>query len=57
MPYFRQLHLTTIITYAILAIIASRFINIHFIHLLNAGLLSAILYQILEWKYGIEEEE
>ena len=58
MLYAKKLQLTTIIVYAIIASIASKFLDIHWIHLLNSLILSAILYHLLEWKYScISEEE
>ncbi len=58
MTFARKLHLIGIIFYSIIAGIASKFLNIHWIHLLNGLMLSAILYHILEWKYDwIEDGE
>jgi len=33
------------------AIFSSKFLDIHWIHVLTVLLLSSILYQILEWKF------
>ncbi len=58
MTHAKKLHLTTFIIYSIIASIGSKLLNVHFIHILNALILSAILYHLLEWKYDwVEQEE
>ena len=47
----------TYIIYSIIAGIVSKYLNVHWIHVLNALILSAILYQILEWRYDWVEED
>ena len=56
MNYAKKLHLITFVVYSIMASIGSKFLNIPWIHLLNALILSAILYHLLEWKYDWVEE-
>jgi len=55
MTFAKKLHLTAIILYTIVAVVISKFTQIHFIHIFNGLMLSSILYNLLDWKY--EEEE
>ncbi len=57
MNYAKKLHFTTFIIYSIIASIGSKFLNVHWIHILNALILSNILFHILEWKYDWTEQE
>ena len=57
MNFAKKFQLIHYIIYSIIASIASKLINVHFIHVLNALILSAILYQILDWRYSYEEGE
>lgn len=58
MNYAKKLHLITLVIYSIMASIGSKIFDIHWIHVLNALILSAILYHLLQWKYDwVEEEE
>ncbi len=56
MPHAKQIQFMTYIIYAIIASVGSKLLNIHFIHILNALILSNILFHILEWKYDWIEE-
>jgi len=55
MTFAKQLYLTAIIVYSIIAMIISKFTQIHFIHIFNGLMLCSILYNLLDWKYGEEE--
>ena len=52
-----QIHLFTVIIYGIISTFGSKLLNIHWIHILNGLMLSAILYHLLDWKYNYEEED
>ncbi len=56
MTHAKKLQLMTFVIYSIIASIGSKILDIHWIHILNALILSAILYHILEWKYNWVEE-
>ena len=55
MTFAKKLHLTAIILYTIVAVVISKFTQIHFIHIFNGLMLSSILYNLLDWKYGVDD--
>lgn len=55
MPYSKQIYLTAIILYTIIGSIVSHFTDISFIDVFIGFMVCGIFYQILDWKYGIEE--
>lgn len=57
MTHAKKLQFIYILIYSIIASIGSKILNIHWIHLLNTLILSAILYHILEWKYSWVEKD
>ncbi len=58
MNHAKKLQFMYFIIYSIVASIGSKLLDIHFIHMLNALILSAILYHILDWKYDwVTKEE
>ena len=57
MNYAKKSQFIYFIIYSMLASIGSKFLDVHWIHLLNALILSAILYHILEWKYDWVDKE
>lgn len=52
----KQLYIATLIIYPIMALVGSKFLHIHWIHLLNTLLLCAIFHHLLEWKYDHQED-
>ena len=56
MTHAKKLQLMTFVIYSIMASIGSKILDIHWIHLLNALVLSNILFHILEWKYDWTDE-
>ena len=54
----KKLTIIGIVLYTVIAHICAKFIDVHWIHVLNTFLLASILHNILEWKYDwVSEEE
>ena len=56
MNFVKKLHIMAIIIYTIGAFIIGQLTKIHFIHIFNAFMLSGILYNLLDWRYGEIDE-
>ena len=52
----KQVYLAGIIIYSVLSFIIQAITSIRWIDAFTVFMLSGIFYQILEWKYGNEEE-
>ena len=55
MTQAKSIYVFAIILYTILAYFSSKFFNIHWVHIFNTLMLSSILFNILDWRYGYEE--
>jgi len=56
MPLSKQLFISAIILYSVVAFLTSKIVEIHYIHIFNTLMLSCILFNLLDWKYGVEED-
>lgn len=57
MTISKQIFLSAIFLYTIIAAVISRFTNTSFIDIFNAFMLSCILFNLLDWKYGEEDSD
>lgn len=55
MTLAKQIYVSAIILYTVLAFIGSKFTQLSIIDLFMSLMLSCILFQLLDWKYGEEE--